>query len=219
VLGIIVIWASNELSFSKISIESLTLTIVVEVFLLEIESKLVPIATIFEERKLIVQGADKALPRGERISQKADNCVYGIWCYHGYNEERLNDYYEKERELMKKIEFHRLINIEKAGIERVRRHCRRFEKEISSGQYVVTAVKYHSREFLVIDKSRYVLILTQNLFSEDIAGALGPFDEEHTVRGFANEYEELEKNSQANRLVLVPGKEDQSIDDWIAKNT
>jgi hypothetical protein len=186
--------------------------------LLEIESKVVPIASIFEERKLIVKGADKALPRGEKISQKAEKCVYGIWCYHGYDEKKLNDYFEKERELMKKVEFHRLINIDRAGKERVRKHCRRFEKEISSSQYVVTAVKYHSREFLVIDRAKNVLILTQNLFSEDIAGALGPFDDEHTVAGFANEYEELERNSQANRLILVPGKEDQCIDDWIGKN-
>lgn len=218
ILGTLVLFAASK-NFTDMSLESVTITFVIEIFLIEIEEHFVPamdiLVTSIGEHRLLAIGEKTALSRSRKLREKAEECVYGIWCYPGYNDKRLEAYFDPEKKIMKKAEVHRLINVELIGADKVKKHCMKLMDEIISGKYVVYAADYHNREFLIVDH-RHLFILIQNLISKDVAGGIGPFDNQHLVGGFQNEYDEMEKEFAKHRLIITDRNlAEKNIDDWI----
>ena len=79
----------------------------------------------------------------------------------------------------------------------------------------MTSVDYHSREFLIVDHKK-ALILYQDLCAKDIGGGLGPYDEPYWVASYDNEFEELEKSG--DRLTMDNSNWQQRINEWINRS-
>lgn len=223
IFGVLLTCVPVHFDLSRISEDSLILTLVVEILLVEVESYLFPAFTVWNERKLIARGTDEVLQRGSKLKNEAKKLMYGVWCYSGYDYDELRKYFQQEKELLKKsdgriLKIHRLININEAGQVNVQHHCEEFKDEILSEQYVVTAVKYHSREVLIVDRKK-TLILCQDLFSKTVAGGIGPYDDSNWVASYVNEYEEPEKDNAAHRLKIDASNPTKSVEDWIKLNT
>jgi len=213
ILGGITLLATAQFDWSRINTDGWVLTLVTEILIIEVESILFPAYAVWRERRFILKGASAVLSRGDKLKNEAKKCIYGVWCYSGYNYDELANYFRKEKELIKKgVEVHRLVNIELVGKANARKHCEDFKDEIIGGHYILTSVKYHSREFLIVDHKK-ALILYQDLCAKDVGGGIGPHDEPYWVASYDNEYEELEKSG--NRLTMDSSNWQQRIDEWI----
>lgn len=210
VFGLVILYAVTGFKPSQIDI---LIIIVTEILLIEIESIMIPAFGAWAERRLIVKGTSTALSKSAKLREEAKRFIYGVWCYSGYHYPELDEYFRREKELIKKgIKVHRIINVETAGIENVKKHCEDFKDEIANGNYIVTSVGYHSREFIVADRKK-VFILYQDLAAKDVGGGLGPLDDPNWIASYADEFEELERPGLRLHIDLAnPGK---SIEDWI----
>lgn len=194
-------------------LDSLLLTFVAVILIIEVQSILLPAVSVWSERRLIVKGVSKVLSRADKLRKEAEQSVYGLWCYAGYAYPELTEYFRKEKALIEKgVIVHRLINIEYVGKEKAKKHGEMFKDEIIAGKYVLTAVNYHSREVIIIDRKK-ALILYQNLYAKDVAGGIGPYDDPNWVASYANEYEELEK--AGTPLEIDRSNPQKSIEKWI----
>jgi hypothetical protein len=227
IFGVLLTLLPVRFDISKISENSLTLVLVVEILLVEVESYLFPAFAVWNEKKIIAKSPEEVLSRGFQLKNEAVGVIYGIWCYSGYDYPKLAIYFRQEKEILAKskakgkdhpLKIHRLINIGEAGDFNVEHHCREFKDEIINEQYVVTAVKYRSREFLIID-SKKALILCQDLISRTVAGGIGPYDDRNWVLSYVAEYEQIEKENATQRLKIDAANPIQSIRDWIKLNT
>lgn len=227
IFGILLTLLPVRFDISRINEDSLILVLVVEILLIEGESYLFPAFAVWNEKKIISKSPEEVLSRGSQLKNEAKEAIYGIWCYSGYDYINLATYFRQEKEIMAKskakdkdhpLKIHRLINIGEVGDFNVEHHCREFRDEIIDGQYVVTAVKYRSREFLIID-SKKALILCQDLISKNLAGGIGPYDDRNWVASYTTEYEQIEKENTTQRLQINATNPIQSIRDWIKVNT
>jgi len=217
--GLMFLYVSSGFQISKMNIDETILLFVSEILLIQLETTFFPAIAVWRELRTIVKGGSAVLLRGEKLRKEATHSIYGLWCYSGYEWEELSEYFRKEKALMKekpRVEFHRLMNVQIVGADKAKEHCDSFKEEIRSGRYVVTAVKYHSREFLIVDRKK-LLILYQDMFSKSVGGGIGPCDERDMVAGFADEYEELERENKDRKLNITSEAEAQkNIADWIA---
>lgn len=211
----VLIFFATWINLGEPVMDSLLFTFVTEILMIEVQSIFFPAVSLWSARKLIARGSDKVLARGEKLRNEADNRIYGVWCYSGHAYPKLTDYFRTEKKLMDKgVEIHRLINVKEVGEHKAKKHCEEFKDEIVSGKYIITSVGYHSREVLIVDRKK-ALILYQNLCAKDVAGGIGPYDDPNWVAGYADEYEELE--SAGNTLVIDPSNAEESIADWVTR--
>lgn len=179
--------------------------------------------------KNIARSPEEVLSRGSQIKNEAKEVIYGIWCYSGYDYIKLATYFRQDKENMAKsrakdkdhpLKIHRLINVGEAKDINVEHHCREFKDEIIDEQYIVTAVKYRSREFLIVDNKK-ALILCQDLISQNLAGGIGPYDDANWVGSYITEYEQIEKDNATRRLKINRADPNpvQTIRNWIKLNT